>query len=158
MKPLLSFLFAVFFPIVMIGVVLPMGIGCATKPTTAALNASKLTHVGVAAAMRAWNAHIRQQVAEIAVSETLTNAAELKATKERKAKLVAQARQVRDAYEAYQMAQIAAVEIAAQLASLPTDSTGAPVAQDHLDRARGGVTAALAKVGKLLAASGVEVK
>ena len=153
-----SFL-CIIFAIAMLFLIAGCSGGCANKkPTTVVLQTSQVTHVGVTTAIRTWDTYVAQQVAEIRVSETSTNAVDLKAAAERKAKLVEQAKQVRDAYAKYRASQTAALSIAAEVAKIPPGDTNAPAGQDKLDAALAIANVALSEVGILLTAFGVEVK
>lgn len=132
--------------------------GCARKPTTNALNASKVTHVGVTTGIRAWNTTVAARDAEIKVLEKSTNAAVLKGAEKRREALVKESRQVIESYRTYQAANKASMLIARELVDVPVDGTNGPAIQDQLDKSREKVKESLVDVGKVLAERNIDVK
>lgn len=129
--------------------------GCQSTPSTSALKASGVTHVGVTSGLRTWDVYVGREAAEI---ERLETASATKEVADRKAKLVKQATQVRDAYRKYQDTQTSVLTVAQEIAKIPPDSTNAPAGQDRLAVALSVSTVALNEVANLLVTFGVAIE
>lgn len=117
------------------------------------VNTSRVTHVGVAAGMRAYNEYLTAKDAElVAMGKTEPD----KARVERE-KIGTQTARIRAAYDIYRESQLAVLKAAREFSRIPPEDTNAPAASDKLAQAVTASTPARAAVIDALSASGISV-